>query len=93
MRRGRGKALAPAILLSEKQKEVLIPITKNHKSGQQLVKRSNVLLLASEGISNGGVRDELVVQIKSHGQLTLNNFRSLWKPLNFHFRGLDKVSL
>lgn len=69
----RGKAPAPAIPMSDRQYELLTKITKEHKCGQQLVKRITILLLAKEGLSHGAIKRRLGVSVT-----TIKKWRNRW---------------
>lgn len=63
-----------AIKITEKQKLSLKELTKEYKTGQQLVKRAKILLLASEGMSNAEVKRRLGISIN-----TIKIWRSRWE--------------
>jgi hypothetical protein len=50
---------ATAIVLSEKEQEGLLQITKRHRSEQQVVRRSRIVLAAAQGFSNAHIAREL----------------------------------
>ena len=52
---GRGKPVAPAIPMTERQKRILTKISQAHTTSQQIAKRVKILLLASEGRSNSSI--------------------------------------
>jgi putative transposase len=54
---------ATQVVLSEKEKEELIKITKGHKSEKQKVLRSHIILYAAEGYSNMKIARELNINI------------------------------
>jgi putative transposase len=54
---------ATPVVLSEKEKEELIKITKSHKSEKQKVLRSQIVLYASRGYSNTKIARELNINI------------------------------
>ena len=70
---GRGKAPAEAIAMSEFQKEILSQLNRNHSTPQQIVKRINILLLASEGLSNAEIARTVLVSYK-----TVLTWRKRW---------------
>lgn len=70
---GRGKAPASALALSVSQKEILEQLTRNHNSGQQLVKRAKLLLLGGAGLNNSEVERELRVSYN-----TVLTWRKRW---------------
>ncbi len=63
-----------AIRITSKQELVLYQLTKEHKREQQLVKRANILLLASKGISNAEVKRRLGSSIN-----TIKAWRNRWE--------------
>ena len=63
-----------AIRITSKQELVLYQLTKEHKREQQLVKRANILLLASKGISNAEVKRRLGSSIN-----TIKSWRNRWE--------------
>jgi len=76
----RGLPPAPAILMTALQYELLHKINSQHKTSQQKVKRSSILLLAKLGISNS--------QIKRDLSLSLNTVRSWRKRWLSHYQDL-----
>jgi len=70
----RNRRSVKAIKVTEKQKVILSQMTKEHKTEQQLVKRANILLLASEGISNAEIKRRLGFSIN-----TIKTWRSRWE--------------
>jgi transposase len=54
---------ATKVVLSEKEKEELTKITKRHKSEQQKVLRSQIVLYASLGYSNAKIARELEINV------------------------------
>ena len=61
---------ATAIVLSEKEQEGLLQITKRHRSEQQVVLRARIVLAAAQGQPN--------VQIASELDINLDTVR-LWR--------------
>ncbi len=51
---------ATKVVLSEKEEEVLIPITKRHRSEHQQVLRARIVLAAAQGNSNAQIARELL---------------------------------
>jgi len=68
-----GKPKAKALEMKERHKKELTRIVSKHKSGQQLVKRSRILLMAGAGISNSQIQREL--QMSYH---TILSWRKRW---------------
>jgi putative transposase len=54
---------ATKVVLSEKEKEELTKITRRHKSEQQKVLRSQIILYASLGYSNAKIARELAINV------------------------------
>jgi putative transposase len=54
---------ATAVILSEKEQEGLLQITKRHRSEQQVVLRARIVLLAAQGFSNPHIAHELGVNV------------------------------
>src|SRR5205085_9141955 len=50
---------ATAVILSEKEQEGLLQITKRHRSEQQVVLRARIVLLAAQGSGNAAIAREL----------------------------------
>ncbi len=50
---------ATAVILSEKEQEGLLQITKRHRSEQQMVLRARIVLAAAQGSSNAHIAREL----------------------------------
>lgn len=70
---GRGKASAPAIPMNALQKEILNQFIRNHSTPQNKVKRTNILLLASEGVSNAEISRRVAVSYN-----TVLTWRGRW---------------
>jgi len=54
---------ATKVVLSEKEQEELLKITKRHKSEQQQVLRSQIVLYAAQGYSNAKIARELDINV------------------------------
>src|SRR5258706_3527312 len=54
---------ATAVILSEKEQEGLLQITKRHRSEQQVVLRARIVLLAAQGSGNADIARELGVHV------------------------------
>lgn len=67
---------ATAIILSEREQEELEKIKKNHKSEQQVVMRSRIILLAARGRSNVSIASELGINVD-----TVRLWRDRWVTL------------
>lgn len=70
---GRGQAPAAAIAMTAYQVEVLTELIKSHKTGQQISKRAQILLLAHEGNSNSHIKRSLNLSLN-----TVKLWRSRW---------------
>ncbi len=75
---------ATAVILSEKEQEGLLQITKRHRSEQQLVLRARIVLLAAQGFSNAHIARELGVHVD-----TVRLWRDRWVGL----QGIDLQTL
>jgi putative transposase len=75
---------ATAIVLSEKEQEGLLQITKRHRSEQQLVLRARIVLAAAHGSSNVQIARELGVNVD-----TVRLWRDRWAGL----QGIDLETL
>ncbi len=51
------------IVLSEKEQEGLLQITKRHRSEQQVVLRARIVLAAAQGHSNVQIASELDINV------------------------------
>lgn len=70
----RNRRSVQAIKITEKQRKILIQFTKEHKTEQQLLKRTNILFLASEGLSNAAIKRRLGFSIN-----TIKTWRKRWE--------------
>lgn len=70
------KLQAIKIQLSEAEETALNKIVKQHKAGQQMVKRARIILAANQGQSNGQIKRDLQVSLN-----TVRLWRSRWQML------------
>jgi len=75
---------ATAVVLSEKEQEGLLQITKRHRSEQQGVVRARIVLQAAQGSSNAHIARELGVNVD-----TVRLWRDRWVGL----QGIDLETL
>jgi transposase len=75
---------ATKVTLSEKEKEELTKIAKRHKSEQQQVLRSQIVLYAAQGYSNTKIASEMGVNVD-----TVRLWRDRWVVL----QGVDLETL
>src|SRR5437764_1483710 len=75
---------ATAVILSEKEQEGLLQITKRHRSEQQVVLRARIVLTAAQGSSNAHIARELNIHVD-----TVRLWRDRWVGL----QGIDLESL
>ena len=75
---------ATTIVLSEKEQEGLLQITKRHRSEQQVVLRARIVLAAAQGFSNTQIARELGINVD-----TVRLWRDRWVGL----QGLDLETL
>jgi transposase len=75
---------ATAVLLSEKEQEGLLHITRRHRSEQQVVLRAQIVLVAAQGHSNAQIARELSVNVD-----TVRMWRDRWVGL----QGIDLQTL
>jgi hypothetical protein len=75
---------ATAVLLSEKEQEGLLQITKRHRSEQQVVLRAHIVLAAAQGSANAHIACELSVHVD-----TVRLWRDRWVGL----QGIDLETL
>lgn len=75
---------ATAIVLSEKEQEGLLQITKRHRSEQQVVLRARIVLAAAQGHSNVQIASELGIHVD-----TVRLWRDRWAGL----QGIDLEAL
>src|SRR6266853_544207 len=71
---------ATAIVLSEKEQEGLLQITKRHRSEQQVVLRARIVLAAAQGHANVQIARELDINVD-----TVRLWRDRWAGL----QGID----
>lgn len=70
---GRGQPPAPAIPMTACQVEVFSQLSRKHTTGQQLSKRAEIMLMASEGHSNSHTKRVLGISLN-----TVKFWRSRW---------------
>jgi putative transposase len=75
---------ATAVVLSEKEQEGLLQITKRHRSEQQVVLRARIVLAAAQGSANAHIARELSVHVD-----TVRLWRDRWVGL----QGIDLETL
>src|SRR6266571_1854302 len=75
---------ATAVILSEKEQEGLLQITKRHRSEQQVVLRGRIVLAAAQGTSNAQIARELGASVD-----TVRLWRDRWVGL----QGIDLETL
>ena len=75
---------ATKVILSEKEQEELIQITKRHRSGQQQVLRARIVLAAAQERSNAQIARELAINVD-----TVRLWRDRWVGL----QGIDLETL
>lgn len=67
---------ATAVVLSKKEQEGLLQITKRHRSEQQVALRARMVLLAAQGLSNARIAREVGVNVD-----TVRLWRDRWVEL------------
>src|SRR5713226_5002813 len=75
---------ATAVVLSGKEQEGLLQITKRHRSEQQMVLRARIVLAAAQGSSNAQIARELGINVD-----TVRLWRDRWAGL----QGIDLETL
>ncbi len=75
---------ATAVILSEKEQEGLLHITKRHRSEQHVVLRARIVLAAAQGTSNAQIARDLSVNVD-----TVRLWRDRWVGL----QGIDLETL
>src|SRR5947208_8828891 len=75
---------ATAVVLSGKEQEGLLQITKRHRSEQQVVLRAQIVLAAAQGHSNAQIARELKINVD-----TVRLWRDRWVGL----QGIDLETL
>jgi transposase-like protein len=68
---------ATAVILSEKEQEGLLHITKRHRSERQMVLRARIVLAAAHGSTNAQIARELGVNVD-----TVRLWRDRWVGLH-----------
>jgi FixJ family two-component response regulator len=77
---------ATPIMLSEKEQEGLLQITKRHRSEQQVMLRARIVLAAAQGHANVQIASELAINVD-----TVRLWRDRWAGLQGI--GLETLSL
>ena len=67
---------ATKVVLSEKEQEALVQITKRHRSQQQQAQRARMILAAAQGNSNAQIARELHINVD-----TVRLWRDRWVGL------------
>src|SRR5437870_13210395 len=75
---------ATKVVLSEKEREALVQITKRHRSEQQQAQRARMVLAAAQGHSNAQIARELKINVD-----TVRLWRDRWVGL----QGIDLETL
>ena len=75
---------ATKVVLSEKEREALVQITKRHRSEQQQAQRARMILAAAQGTSNAQIARELHLNVD-----TVRLWRDRWVGL----QGIDLDTL
>jgi putative transposase len=75
---------ATKVILSEKEQEALIQITKRHRSEQQQVQRARIILAAAQGNSNAQIARELNINVDT---------ARLWRDRWVGLQGIDLETL
>lgn len=75
---------ATKVVLSEKEQEALVQITKRHRSEQQQVQRARIILASAQGGSNAQIARELQINVD-----TVRLWRDRWVGL----QGIDLDTL
>ena len=75
---------ATKVVLSEKEQEALVQITKRHRSEQQQAQRARMILASAQGDSNAQIARELKINVD-----TVRLWRDRWVGL----QGIDLATL
>ncbi len=75
---------ATQVVLSEKEQDALVQITKRHRSQQQQVQRARIILAAAQGDSNAQIAGDLHIHVD-----TVRLWRARWVGL----QGIDLDTL
>jgi len=75
---------ATQIILTEKEQEELVQITKRHRSEQQQVLRAHIVLAAAQGHSNAQIAHELAINVDT---------ARLWRDRWVELQGIDQETL
>ena len=71
---------ATQVILSEKEREELVQITKRHRSEQQQVLRARIILAAAQGRSNAHIARDLAINVDT---------TRLWRDRWLGLQGID----
>lgn len=75
-----GKPQAAALEMRERHKKLLLQLSRQHSTAQQIAKRARILLMASDGMSNAQIHRDLAVAyntVLSWRKRWLSNYKSL----------------
>src|SRR5215467_5063117 len=75
---------ATQVILTEKEREELVQITRLHRSEQQQVLRARIVLAAAQGHSNAQIAHELAINVDT---------ARLWRDRWVERQGLDQETL
>ena len=75
---------ATKVVLSEKEREGIVQITKRHRSQQQQAQRARIILAAAQGTSNAQIARELHLNVDTV---------SLWRDRWVGLQGIDLETL
>jgi putative transposase len=75
---------APTVILSEKEQDGLLQITRRHRSEQQVVLRARIVLAAARGLPNAQIAREVGVNVD-----TVRQWRDRW----VRWQGIDLETL
>ena len=75
---------ATQVILSEKEQEELVQITKRHRSEQQQVLRARIILAAAQGRSNAQIARDLAINVDT---------TRLWRDRWLGLQGIDLETL
>ena len=71
-----GQPKAPPIEMSPRHQELLMQLSRNHSTAQQIAKRARILIQASQGVSNSQIRRDLSIAYN-----TVKNWRKRWESV------------
>ena len=75
---------ATQVILTEKEREELVQITRRHRSEQQQVLRAHIVLAAAQGHSNAQIAHELAINVDT---------ARLWRDRWVELQGIDQETL